>query len=1476
MSIEKTLFTGAALPGNALGLTFGDVVSDETGAVAGTPVAPLAVESLSAGTDTEETAPADADGAESDTSVAALALASTDAPAAPSFTSLLTLTLGDTAAPSVDDGIAWFSDLFLDIPAPEATDTLAALISEFHPNPAGSDPSTQTVELSGEAGAGFDLWLVSVENDGINGLVDRAENVTGTFDSNGLATVDVADLENPSFTYILTDSFTGQTGRTDIDTDDDGTVDDLSAFGSILDAVGICDSVADADVNYADDTALDGTAIAYTGAEPQLVFRDASRGDWYAVNAPGDTVVFDAAGDTIDPAEFNTDPTAIVDSFGAINPTLGDNQPLAALFSEFHPNPAGSDPSTQTVELSGEAGASFDLWLVSVENDGINGLVDRAENVTGTFDANGLATVDVADLENPSFTYILTDSFTGQTGRTDIDTDDDGTVDDLSAFGTILDAVGISDSVTDADVNYADDTALDGTAIAYTGAEPQLVFRDASRGDWYAVNAPGDTVVFDAAGDTIDPSAFDTDPTAIVDSLGNINPTLQATVANLVITEIMQNPSAVSDTAGEWFEIFNAGSAAVDLDGYVFSDNGADSFTVSGSLVVEVGDYLVFGINGDTATNGGVDVDYVYSGFFLANGDDEIVITDAAGTEIDRVEYDGGPEFPDPTGASMFLIDPEIDNAIGANWAVSTVPYGDGDLGTPGFATAPEPEVTAIGTLQGSGFSSPFEDTGEEFTIRGVVTAVFMADDEIGGFFIQDGAYADQDGTDQTGDGDDTTSDGVFVRWSGALLPQVYDIVTVTGTMIEDYGNTEISATYVTDTGNDATSITAAFVDPTFTDAEMEVFEGMYVAVVEDASDPLTGTISVTENYGLGRYGEIEVAQEVNMNPTQVIDPQTDPDAVADLAARNADERITIDDGSNVQNRDVKVLIDDGDETGLVDGAYDIEDAAGPTLRIGAEFESITGALDYAYGDWRVQYDFDGPDGGALTPVEGTNDRPDLPDVGGTLQVASFNVLNFFTTIDENGNTTLGGHDPRGADSTAEVDRQLEKLVTGILELEAEVVALQELENGGFGTDSAIATLVAALNTAEGDAVWSFVDFTLASGDAQGLIGTDAITTGMIYRNDAVTEIGNDVLVFEEASAQTTYALAEVLNQVASDDDKLGDYQRNRPSVAASFETADGAVFTVVSNHFKSKGDSNLEDVVLDAQAYVDGGGTLITQADIDALIADGNYDQGDGQGFWNAARTDAANEVAAWMESDPTGTGDSDVLILGDLNSYGQEAPIDALVDAGYTHEVGGGADDYGYTYYGEQGALDHAFSSETLASQVTGAAEWHINGDEPVFLDYNLDYEDAAFFDGDSGARSSDHDPVLVGLNLESDAPQANIIIGEGSRDRLKGTDGVDHISFGDQMRSEYATGYDDADVFIFDATVFTDGTRGIAQILDYTPGEDAIFLDGGTFDETLVRVGSSGVYLTMDGDGDRIVIHGVSDLDQITFVDEFELMA
>lgn len=205
----------------------------------------------------------------------------------------------------------------------------SAIISEFQPNPVGSDPAEQTIELSGTPLTSFSGVFLSIESDSSNvGTIDRLSNINGTFDANGLLTTNINDLENPSNTVVLLDSFTGSSGD-DLDTDDDGVIDDSTVLNNVLDAIGIPDINSDEAFLYGQQ--LGGTDFTYTGSEPQLIFRDASVGQLFAVNDPAGTNVFDVNASEIPVGDFNSDPTAT--SFGAINPTISS----VAVPFEFSP-----------------------------------------------------------------------------------------------------------------------------------------------------------------------------------------------------------------------------------------------------------------------------------------------------------------------------------------------------------------------------------------------------------------------------------------------------------------------------------------------------------------------------------------------------------------------------------------------------------------------------------------------------------------------------------------------------------------------------------------------------------------------------------------------------------------------------------------------------------------------------------------------------------------------------------------------------------------------------------------------------------------------------------------------------------------------------------------------------------------------------------------------------------------------------------
>ncbi len=614
-----------------------------------------------------------------------------------------------------------------------------------------------------------------------------------------------------------------------------------------------------------------------------------------------------------------------------------------------------------------------------------------------------------------------------------------------------------------------------------------------------------------------------------------------------------------------------------------------------------------------------------------------------AGTDWVRNDFDGAGLVRDGQPVTGTPEDGEALNTPGAENALATDAGSDpGDPGDPNLTC--ETDATGIHEVQGSGATSPI--VGEDVVVRGVVTGVFQS----GGF---NGYYLQQ--TDATADADPATSEGVFVYAPGSAPVEQGELLTVSGTVGEHYGMTQVSQDAVTDCG---TEELPAPVELTFPITDLEPTEGMRVTVPEAV---------VLETYEYARYGTIVVGPERQFTPTAVHAPES-PEAQA-LYEENLAHRITVDDGRSVQNPD-PALHPGG-------GAFTLENlfSGGDTLT------DLTGVLDYRFDTWALQPTQD-------AGYEDTVTRPEVPEVGGDLQIAAFNVLNYFTTLNE-----------RGATTAEEFERQQAKIVSAILELDADVVGLMEIENNG---DVALNDLVDALNEAAGEERYAALE--------TGRIGTDQITTAMIYQPASVSPVGAHKVLDSSVDARF-------------------DDTKNRPALAQTFapvvpegSTAELDEFTVVTNHLKSKGSECAGD-----------------PTDLNHLT--GNCDQ---------VRTDAAAALVDWADS-----GDlPNAVIMGDLNSYDHERPIRTLEAGGFTDlkKAFGGEYAYSYVFDGMLGYLDHALADADLAPHVTGASSWHINADEVPLIGYETRYKKPAQQDvyAPDAYRSSDHDPVLFGLDL------------------------------------------------------------------------------------------------------------------------------
>ncbi|MFH0760510.1 MAG: lamin tail domain-containing protein [Bacteroidota bacterium] len=167
-------------------------------------------------------------------------------------------------------------------------------------------------------------------------------------------------------------------------------------------------------------------------------------------------------------------------------------------------------------------------------------------------------------------------------------------------------------------------------------------------------------------------------------NLGGQNP---PQAGEIVITEIMANPEAVSDANGEWIEIFNKANRPLLLNGVILKDAGSNKHTLTSSsqLIIPPGAYWILAKNNDTTTNGGVGVDYTYSGFTLGNTADQVILCLPDESVIDQVLYESG--WPLVSGASMelhpgYTTTQANDQVI--NWYLAKTVFGAGDLGSPG------------------------------------------------------------------------------------------------------------------------------------------------------------------------------------------------------------------------------------------------------------------------------------------------------------------------------------------------------------------------------------------------------------------------------------------------------------------------------------------------------------------------------------------------------------------------------------------------------------------------------------------------------------------------------------------------------------------------------------------------------------------------------------------------------------------------
>ncbi len=638
--------------------------------------------------------------------------------------------------------------------------------------------------------------------------------------------------------------------------------------------------------------------------------------------------------------------------------------------------------------------------------------------------------------------------------------------------------------------------------------------------------------------------------------------------------------------------------------------------------------------------------------------------------------------------------------------------------------TCTAPVTQRIPVIQGNGSATTI--TGA-VTVRGVVVGDYEgASPALRGFYVQDA----------TGDGDGATSDGIFV-FNGANtdLVSVGDLVQATGTVGENQGQTQISlATNGLEVCSSGASVAPTDIAFPLASADaLEAVEGMLVRVPQ--------TMTVTEHFQLARFGQVTVSANGRLvQPTQRF-AATDPQRAA-LQDVNNRSRLIIDDASQAQNPDP-----------IQFGRAGQPLSATNTLRTGDTVTNTVGVLTFTWGGNAAS-----PNSYRLRPINSLggvvsftdgNPRPvAAPAVGGAAKVATFNLLNYFNTF---GTTScsfgVGGAvaECRGAENSIEFERQAAKTVAAIGQLDADVLGVIEMENDGYGDTSALSDLVTRLNSKQGAGTWAFIDADAALGVSNAL-GTDAIKVGLLYKPASVTPVAGKT--FSPTTDTSTF---------------------ERRPLGQTFISSEGSTFSVVANHFKSKG-------------CAAGSATVDT-------------DQSDGQGCFNGRRTAQASALTSFINTVVVpGAGDPDVLVIGDLNAYAKEDPIRILADAGFVDLVPAfNSDTYSYLFDGQFGTLDYALASSSLRAQITGASDFHINADEPGALDYNTNFKSAgqvASLYAPNEFRTSDHDPLLVGIAAPASLTINDVSIVEGNAGTTPATFTISRSGGGSSLTVQYAT--------------------------------------------------------------------------------------
>lgn len=619
--------------------------------------------------------------------------------------------------------------------------------------------------------------------------------------------------------------------------------------------------------------------------------------------------------------------------------------------------------------------------------------------------------------------------------------------------------------------------------------------------------------------------------------------------------------------------------------------------------------------------------------------------------------------------------------------------------------------LVSIPDIQTAGDGDDSQLINQTVETKGVVTAAYPKGENanlkgLEGFTIQ------TPGTGGTWDPARTASDGLFVFMgkSSATMPSIGDCVVVKGKVAEYSGVKNATAATQSLTQLLPQSITAATdcdpVKPTElsgvpTQDQMEALESMLVLPKD--------TWTITDNYKTNRYGTLSLTPgtEVLRTATDVVAPGAPAQA---YEAENAAKTIDLDDASTTDLTNFK-------QNGHKERYAYLANGAPARVGYHVTFTKPV-VLESRFGSFvfqPTQMTAGNPD---RSPVTITGERPAAPTVSGDTKVATFNVLNYFSDLGENEPGCKGYEDRdhkyvtdkncklRGAWSSQAFANQQTKIVQAINTIDADVVALEEIENpvaSGVSTDrdGALKSLVNALNAAAGSEVWAYVP-----SPSTAPANEDVIRIAFIYKKAKIAPVGDSVIY--DDPAYTGLARQPLA-------------QEFKPITDANHE---GKNFVVIANHFKSKGSA---------------------PKNLSGAEAAANTDNGDGQGNSNGVRVKQARALATFAQR----FNGTPTLLVGDFNAYTKEDPLKVLTDAGWTHESGHG--DSSYVYGGRSGSMDHVFANSAAHPLITEVKSWAVNAQESIAFEYSrTNYNAYLAFEADNPYRASDHNPEIIGLNL------------------------------------------------------------------------------------------------------------------------------